>query len=95
MNGSDINTQLLQAVLAAPLQTKKAALRFITQGPVVASGPIFITGAKAARRLGVSKSTFRRWAKATGLRRWEVLPDRFRYRTEDIETMARNAEAVS
>ena len=93
MNTTD-TTELLQALLAADESKKKAALRLLRGAPVAASqpaGPIFVTGAGAARMLGVGRTTFRRWAQMAGVKPAEVFPRCFRYRRHEVEEIARKA----
>jgi hypothetical protein len=91
----DINTQLMQAMLAAPLHLKKSALKLLRQEKAPPTGPEFMTGVQGAHMLGVSRTTFRRWMREAGLKRVQILPGRFRYRREEIEALARNAGVAS
>lgn len=87
MNGNDITTELLKASLLASKDQQRAALK-ILRGEKPVTGPFYLTGTQAARLLGISRTTFRRWGRAAGLAKVEVLPNCFRYRRGDVETMA-------
>ena len=80
--------------MTANEKTVAAALR-VLRGETGSPGPHFVTGAQAARILGISKSTFQRWSRVAGLRPVEVVPGRFRYRRQTIETFATSAGAKS
>lgn len=91
----DINTQIMQAMLAAPLHIKKAALKLLKHEKAPPTGPAFVTGVQGAHMLGISRTTFRRWMREAGLKRVQILPGRFRYRREEIEALAHNAAGAS
>lgn len=97
MNAPDQTSDLLTAILAADQRHKTAALRLLrgesAQQPP--RGPIFVTGAGAARLLGVGRTTFRRWAAMAGIKPVEVFPKCFRYRRADVESIAARAGAAS
>ena len=97
MNTPDPTADLLTAILAADQRHRSAALRLLrgqsAQQP--AMGPFFLTGAAAARRLGIGRTTFRRWAAMAGVKPVEVFPKCFRYRREEVEAIARKAGGPS
>ena len=87
---ANVPSEFLTAAMTADKRTLAAALK-ILRGDRPLTGPPFLTGAAAARFLGVGRTTFRRWAKDAAIHPVEVLPRRFRYKREDIENLVRNA----
>jgi excisionase family DNA binding protein len=93
----DITNELLAALLTAPIDRRKRALLILkgeTPPPSTTSGPMLLTMGKAARQLGVSRSTIYRMVLAGVLPSIEIAGGRARVRRTDLEMLARDG-AVS
>jgi hypothetical protein len=88
---ASLTNDCLQALLQADDARKAAALRILRGERAVPTGPHFLTGTGAARLLGVSRTTLRRWLRIAGVTSVEVLPRCYRYRRTDIEELAQRA----
>jgi hypothetical protein len=91
---ANLPSDFLTAAMTADKRTLAAAMK-VLRGEKPVTGPILITGAGAARLLGIGRTTFRRWARAAGIRPVEVLSGCIRYRREEVENLARNAGVPS
>ena len=89
----DLMSQLLQAILAASEERKKAALKVLrgevsqpAERPV--TGPLLFGMSAGAIFMGVSRATFWRLRKSGQLPMIEIMPGSFRVRRVDVEALA-------
>jgi excisionase family DNA binding protein len=91
---NDLTGELLTAVVAAPRDRKKTALRVLRgEGAETAEGPakgsLLLGMGDGAKLLGVSRSTFWRVLQAGTIEKVELLPGSYRVRRKDLEALAR------
>jgi hypothetical protein len=91
---ANLPSDFLTAAMTADKRQIAAAMK-VLRGEQPLTGPQFITGAGAARFLGIGRTTFRRWASRAGIKPVEVLPNCFRYRRSEIEDFVRRAGGAS
>ena len=91
---ANLPSDFLAVAMTADKRQLAAAMK-VLRGEVVRTGPQFITGAGAARYLGVGRTTFRRWAAQAGIKPVEVFPKCFRYRRSDVEDIVTRAGGAS
>jgi len=92
-NERNVTEAILKAILTANAQQKTAALAALESRPAepirpVETGPLLLSGAAAAKRLGVCKNTFWRLLHEGRIRRVEVSPGCFRVPRTDLDDFA-------
>ena len=93
----DITSELLAALLSASLDRKQRALQVLkgeTPPAPATTGPMLLTLGKAAKLLGVSRSTIYRLITRGTLPSVEIAQGRARVRRADIEALARDGAVI-
>lgn len=89
----DITNELLSAIVRAPAERKRHALQVLldqTPPAAPATGPFLLTMGKAAKLLGVSRSTLYRMVISGTIQPVEIRRGTYRVRRADIEALARD-----
>jgi hypothetical protein len=90
---SDLNGELLAALVAASDERKAEALRALkgerpVGGGQVAQGPLLLGMGAAAKHLGVSRATLWKILSVGKIPKVELFPGSYRVRRVDLETLA-------